>query len=85
MNLTAPNPVTNAEFTAALGDALHRPTLMPTPLAPLKVVYGAELVQSLLVDGQRVSSAKLVSDGFDFHHHELEPALDAVLHVPAVA
>src|SRR5262249_5323847 len=36
VNLTAPNPVTNAEFTHALGDALHRPTVLPTPLLPLK-------------------------------------------------
>jgi uncharacterized protein (TIGR01777 family) len=83
VNLTAPNPVTNAEFTRALGNAVHRPTLIPTPLAPLKVVYGSELVQSLLVDGQRVSSAKLLSDGYDFHHHELDLALDAILRAPA--
>jgi uncharacterized protein (TIGR01777 family) len=85
VNLTAPHPVTNAEFTAALGRAVHRPTLIPTPLAPLKVVYGSELVQSLLLSGQRVSSAKLVSDGYDFHHHELDLALDAVLRAPAAA
>jgi uncharacterized protein (TIGR01777 family) len=85
VNLTAPNPVTNAEFTAALGRAVRRPTLIPTPLAPLKVIYGSELVQSLLLYGQRVSSAKLVSDGYDFHHHELDLALDAVLRAPAAA
>src|SRR3954451_11570615 len=44
LNATGPTPVTNAEFTKALGAAVHRPTLLPTPLAPLKVVYGAELV-----------------------------------------
>src|SRR6188472_4239155 len=43
VNLTAPNPVTNAEFTRALGSSLHRPTALPTPLLPLKAVYGAEL------------------------------------------
>lgn len=85
VNLTAPDPVTNAEFTAALGRAVHRPTLIPTPLAPLKVVYGSELVQSLLVDGQRVSSAKLVADGYRFEHRELDGALAAVLRAPAAA
>ena len=39
-NLTAPNPATNAEFTRALGAAVHRPTVLPTPLLPLKAVYG---------------------------------------------
>jgi len=53
-NLSAPNPATNAEFTHALGDALHRPTVLPTPLLPLKAVYGGELVEHLLVNGQRV-------------------------------
>ena len=79
LNLTAPNPVTNAELTDALGRALHRPTVLPTPLMPLKVLYGAELVQSLLVDGQRVSSAKLVASGYEFAHTDLDDALRAVL------
>jgi uncharacterized protein (TIGR01777 family) len=83
LNLTAPNPVTNAELTAALGRALHRPTVVPTPLLPLKAIYGAELVQSLLLDGQRVSSAKLASSGYEFEHPELDGALRAVLHAPA--
>ena len=46
VNLTAPNPATNAEFTRALGAAVHRPTLLPTPLFPLKAVYGGELVRA---------------------------------------
>src|SRR4051794_14701144 len=40
LNATGPTPVTNAEFTKALGAAVHRPTVLPTPLAPLKLVYG---------------------------------------------
>jgi len=83
LNLTAPSPVTNAELTGALGRALHRPTVLPTPLAPLKVIYGSELVQSLLVDGQRVSSAKLVASGYVFQHADLDQALQAVLRAPA--
>jgi uncharacterized protein (TIGR01777 family) len=42
VNLTAPRPVTNSEFTKALGAAVHRPTVLPTPLFPLKAVYGRE-------------------------------------------
>jgi uncharacterized protein (TIGR01777 family) len=85
VNLTAPNPVTNRELTSALGGALHRPAVLPTPLLPLKVLYGAELVQSLLVDGQRVSSAKLVASGYEFEHEQIDDALHAVLRAPAVA
>ena len=85
VNLTAPNPVTNTEFARALGAALHRPAVLPTPLFPLKVLYGSELVQSLLVDGQRVSSAKLVASGYEFVHPELDDALRAILRAPAAA
>ncbi|MEY3360788.1 MAG: hypothetical protein RL531_507, partial [Actinomycetota bacterium] len=49
VNATAPEPVTNAEFTKALGSAVHRPTILPTPLTPLRAVYGRELVDALLV------------------------------------
>ena len=75
VNLTAPNPVTNAEFTESLGRALHRPTLLPTPMFGLKIVYGDELVETLL-GSQRVSSAKLQASGFEFAHPELDGALD---------
>jgi len=85
VNLTAPNPVTNREFARALGAALHRPAVLPTPLLPLKVLYGSELVQALLVDGQRVSSAKLVASGYQFAHPELDDALRAILRAPAAA
>jgi len=79
VNLTAPNPVTNAEFTATMGKVLGRPTAIPTPLLPLRLRYGAELVQHLLLDGQRVLPAKLQGAGYEFGHSELEPALRALL------
>ena len=60
VNLTAPNPVTNAEYTATLGRVLHRPTVIPTPMFGLKAVYGAELVDTLL-GSQRVSSREAPS------------------------
>ncbi len=78
VNLTAPNPVTNAEYTATLGRVLHRPTLIPTPLFGLKAVYGAELVETLL-GSQRVSSEKLRASGFEFAHPELEGAFRTVI------
>jgi uncharacterized protein len=85
VNLTAPTPVRNEEFTKTLGRVLRRPTILPTPLLPLKVVYGPELVQQLLVDGQRVLPAKLTKCGYGFAHEELEDALRAVLQRPAAA
>jgi uncharacterized protein (TIGR01777 family) len=83
VNVTAPEPVTNAELTAALGRAVRRPTVLPTPLLALKALYGAELVQSLLVAGQRASSAKLVASGYEFEHAQLDAALRAILRAPA--
>ena len=79
INATGPTPVTNAEFTKALGAAVHRPTLLPTPLAPLKVVYGAELVQRVLVEGQRVVPEALERSGYAFRHTTLDAALAAAL------
>jgi uncharacterized protein (TIGR01777 family) len=83
VNLTGPSPVTNTEFTKTLGAVLHRPTVLPTPLLPLQLRYGKELVRQLLVEGQRVSPAKLLADDFRFEHPTFENALRAVLTTPA--
>jgi uncharacterized protein len=85
VNLTAPNPVTNLEFTHALGGALHRPTLVPTPLFPLRALYGRELVQHLLVEGQRVVPRVLETSGFAFTSPQIDAALRTVLAAPAAA
>jgi hypothetical protein len=82
-NLTAPNPATNGEFTKTLAKVLHRPSLLPTPTLPVKALYGGELVQSLLLDGQRVLPKQLEGTGFSFAHPTLEVALRAVLDRPA--
>jgi len=79
VNLTGPEPVTNAEFTTTLGDVLRRPTLIPTPLVPLRVRYGSELVQHLLVEGQRVLPKRLDQTGYRFEHPTLEEALRAAV------
>jgi len=78
VNLTAPNPVRNRDFTESLGHAVHRPTILPTPMFGLKIVYGGELVETLL-GSQRVSSAKLQESVFEFAHPELDEALDTIL------
>jgi uncharacterized protein (TIGR01777 family) len=79
VDLTAPNPVTDAEFAATLARVLHRPAKLPTPTLPLKLVYGDELVQHLVLDGQRVLPDKLLASGFTFAHPDLETALRAIL------
>jgi hypothetical protein len=79
VNLTAPTPVTNREFTETLGRVLHRPTLLPTPLLPLKAIYGGELVDSLLLASQRVVPAQLEASGYRFAYATLEDGLRAAL------
>jgi uncharacterized protein (TIGR01777 family) len=78
-NHTAPNPVTNRVFTETLGRVLHRPTMIPTPLLPLKLRYGSELVDELLLTGQRVLPERLEGTGYRFAHPTLEEALRAAL------
>jgi uncharacterized protein (TIGR01777 family) len=77
-NLVAPNPAPNAEFTATLGRVLHRPTVLPTPLIPLKLRYGGELVEQLLLYSQRVRPGRLLDSGYSFRHPSLDDALRAV-------
>jgi uncharacterized protein len=81
-NVTAPTPVTNTEFTETLGRVLRRPARLPTPLTPLRAVYGRELVDCLLLGGQRVLPAALTAGGFEFAHPTLEGVLRAVLDRP---
>ena len=80
VNLTAPQPVTNAEFTDILGDVLHRPTFLPIPKFGPKLLLGGELADNLLFSGQRVLPALLNADaGFTFQHPDLATALRALL------
>ena len=73
-NLTAPEPATNAAFTHALGDALHRPTVIPVPKFALKVAFG-EMAEHLLLTGQRVLPKRLLEAGYTFEHPDLKAAL----------
>ena len=76
VNFTAPNPVTNSEFAETLGHALHRPTVLPTPLLPLKLRYGEELVEGMLLASQRVLPKKLAANSFVFSAPTLSRAFD---------
>jgi uncharacterized protein len=79
VNLTAPNPVTNAEFTSTLAKVLKRPALLPIPSFGPKLLLGSELANNLLFSGQKVLPQRLSSDGFTFAHADLETALRALL------
>jgi uncharacterized protein (TIGR01777 family) len=83
VNLTAPSPVTNAEFTDALGEALHRPTFLTLPRALRHLPFGVgPLVESLLFTSARVLPSALEDSGFTFAHPELAGALSEVLARP---
>ncbi|MEZ5243781.1 MAG: TIGR01777 family oxidoreductase [Acidimicrobiales bacterium] len=82
VNLTAPNPVTNGEFTKVLGRVLHRPTLLPIPKPALWLRLGRELTEALLYASQRVEPTVLSDRGYEFEHPDIEGALRAVLDRP---
>jgi uncharacterized protein (TIGR01777 family) len=79
VNLTAPNPVTSAEFARVLGSVLHRPAKLPVPAFGPKLLLGGELADALLFTGQRVLPKVLQQSGYRFQHSTLEAALTAVL------
>jgi uncharacterized protein (TIGR01777 family) len=74
LNLTAPEPVTNAEFSGSLGRVLHRPAFMPAPALAMRIVLG-EMADALLLTGQRVLPAKAQALGYRFQFATLESAL----------
>ncbi len=78
-NLTAPQPVTNRDFTRVLAELLHRPAALPVPRAAGRVLLGRDLADEVVFGGQRVLPATLESHGFSFGHRRVEDALAAVL------
>lgn len=79
VNLTAPEPVTNAEFTTTLAKVLRRVALLPIPGFGPKLLLGGELADALLFTGQRVIPTVLTRDGYVFRHQTLDDALRALL------
>jgi uncharacterized protein (TIGR01777 family) len=77
LNGTAPNPVTNKEFSKALGKALHRPAFLPTPAFGLRLMLGE--VADVVTTGQRVVPKKALALGYTFRYPELGPALADIL------
>jgi hypothetical protein len=74
LNLTAPEPVTNAEFSRVLGHVLHRPAFMPAPAFAMRLALG-EMADALLLTGQCVLPARAQAGGYQFQFATLEPAL----------
>ncbi len=72
-NLSAPQPLTNVEFTKVLGKVLNRPTFMPTPGFALKAVLGE--MSTLVLDGQRQMPKRLLAAGFKFQYGDAASAL----------
>lgn len=77
-NAVSPHPCTNAEFTRALGQVLHRPTVFPVPVWVLRLVLG-EMARELLLASTRAVPARLLESGFRFEHPELVGALRYLL------
>jgi len=77
-NITAPTPVTNRDFTRALGRALHRPAIVPIPAVAMKVLFG-QMAEETLLQGQRVIPSRAVAEGFRFVHGTVESAIQQAL------
>ena len=75
VNVTSPEPVTNAEFTDTLVKVLKRPAFMPVPTPALHVLFGKEMTKEMLLGGQKVLPARLQESGYTFGHPGLEGAL----------
>lgn len=76
-NLTAPAPVTNADFTKTLARVLRRPALVPAPAFALRLALG-EMADALLLASQRAEPARATADGYVFRYATLDDALRAV-------
>jgi uncharacterized protein (TIGR01777 family) len=79
INLVAPQPVTNAEFTRALARALRRPALLPVPRVALRLLFGREMADEVFLASARLRPAVLQAAGFRFRFEELRAALDSLL------
>lgn len=75
-NACAPHPVCNFDFTKALGEAIHRPTIIPVPTLPLKIAFGE--MSTIILDSQAVVSKRLSEAGFEFKYPTIESAFAAI-------
>lgn len=77
VNMTAPHPVTNQEFTRELAAVLHRPAFLPLPASALRLLFGE--MSELLLNGQCALPTVLQSNGFSFRFRHLSPALQNIV------
>jgi hypothetical protein len=77
VNGSAPAPVTNREFSKALGRALHRPAIAPVPALALRALYGE--MAEIVTEGQRAVPRAALAHGFAFRHADLDAALASAL------
>lgn len=75
-NATAPNPVTNREFTKALGRALGRPAVIPVPKLAVKIRLGSELGEIAATAGQRALPRRAADGGYEFRFRDIDAALE---------
>jgi uncharacterized protein len=73
VNVTAPEPATNRDFSKALGRVLHRPAIAPVPALAVKALYGE--MADIVTTGQRAVPARLTELGYVFRRPQLEDAL----------
>ena len=78
VNVVAPQPLSNEEFTKILGRVIHRPTVFPTPDFVMRFLFG-EMADALLLGGARVLPKKLQDSGYRFRYPDLKPALEKIL------
>ena len=78
VNMVAPKPVTNAEFTKTLASALSRPAIFPVPVFAVKLAFG-EMGETVLLGSQRVEPGQLVASGYPFRFSELRSSLENIL------
>jgi hypothetical protein len=75
VNFVAPQEITNHQLTKALGQVLHRPTLLAMPALAARIVFG-EMAKELLLASARVTPRRLLDDGFVFAYPQLQAALE---------
>ncbi len=78
VNAVSPNPVTNYEFTKALGDVLYRPTILPLPEFAVSMVFG-EMGDALLLASTKVLPKRLLDAGFEFAYPDLKLAIESAI------
>ena len=79
VNLVGPNPVRNADFTKVLASVLRRPAIFPVPEFALRLAFGAQAADEMLLASQRVVPARLEASGYPFRYPELRVALENLL------